>query len=130
MCMSVVHPTQNDLGSLQHTEIQDTVYAPSLNKMRHREQESGRERGSTKRQNKPSQDADGGKIRNDMFWRATASIVKMTEDGANEEALLACERLLAANPLSVDALQLKGLALHLLGRYRVAVRLLIRVMLR
>lgn len=61
-----------------------------------------------------------------MFRRATGSIAKMTEDGANEEALLACERLLAANPLSVDALQLKGLALHLLGRYHVAVGGLIR----
>lgn len=54
-----------------------------------------------------------------MFWRATESIAEMIEQKtqeAEEAALAASRRLLAADPLSIDALQLKGLALHFLGR--------------
>lgn len=38
-----------------------------------------------------------------------------TREGA-ETALAATDRLLAGDPLSVEAMHLKGLALHLLGR--------------
>lgn len=56
---------------------------------------------------------------NDMVLRAVEEAAAWEETGTQqgaEAALAVTGRLLAENPLSVEALHLRGVALHLLGR--------------
>lgn len=54
-----------------------------------------------------------------MTLRATSTIVEWEEGGTKEgleAALVATGRLIAGDPLSIEGLHLRGVALHLLGR--------------
>ena len=74
--------------------------------------EAGREGGQTKANEMISRAAE----------EALAWAEMRTQEGA-EATLAVTGRLLAENPLSVEALQLRGVALHLLGRYDMSVAL-------
>lgn len=60
-----------------------------------------------------------GAAAKDMVLRATEAAVRWAETRTSEGAeasLAATARLLAADPLNIDGIHLKGVALHLLGR--------------
>lgn len=108
---TVVDPTQGELPPL-HLEVEDLSADFRID-------------GSTSKGNSEYVRKAGGQTTataaaNEMVQRATEEALAWermeTQQGA-EAALVVSGRLLADKPLSVEALHLRGLALHLLGRW-------------
>lgn len=98
--IAVVDPTQ---GSLPPLDLEFRGYTRDS-----REDKSAVEGG------------DGGSRTTGVFQRATEAVLEWEQGGTREgaeAALAATARMIAGVPLSVDAWHLRGLALHLLGRW-------------
>lgn len=115
--LAVVDPTQRELPPLQlELEEPSAYYRIAGDTSRARSQDSGKVGTGGGQTTAAAADAGGA---NEMVSRAVVEALawgkKGTQQGA-EAALAVTGRLLAENPLSVEALQLRGVALHLLGR--------------
>ena len=122
--VAVVDPTQAELAPSQ-LELEEPSAGPLIGggASRSPSEDAGKmrqERGQTTAAATTTTAAAAAVAANEMVLRAVGEAVALEEMGTQEgaeAALVVSGRLLAENPLSAEPLHLKGLALHLLGRY-------------